>query len=249
MTADEVCQAINEVAVGVCAPAASRLVSRDDPREAVSADALLDEAMREAIWRRFAQRFVTFDVRAAYSIWMQWYLNTLIPPVLLADVLLGQSVSVGLPTLRFVMSDDARVDAIRIEGASDGSGDDPFQRFGSLVHDHLAPLIEMWSSRTDVVARVFWSNAGHTFEAMLGRIESVSGPLPRLAEARRLFVERNWRGAPNPLFDAVRYVPERGAIARIRRVCCLQYLLPDRRFCRACPIDEARASRVDGPIS
>jgi len=45
---------------------------------------------------------------------MKWYLNAFIPPILLADILLGQSVAVGLLELRFIIADDGRVAAIKI---------------------------------------------------------------------------------------------------------------------------------------
>jgi ferric iron reductase protein FhuF len=242
MTPDEVCEAIDRLAVGDYASFGGRLVGPQDPRPGLPADRLLDRSMREAIERRFAQRFDSFDVRAVQSIWMKWYLNAFIPPVLMADVLLGQSVSVDLPGLGFIMADDGRVAAVRIRATRDSSGEDPFQRLWPLLFDHFAPLIAMWCGRTEVTARVFWSNAGNTFEAMLRRIEAVSGPSARLSEAQRWLSEPlTPTGEPNPLFDAVHYVLEGGAPERRRRVCCLQYLLPDRRFCKACPIEEARA--------
>jgi ferric iron reductase protein FhuF len=142
--------------------------------------------------------------------------------------------------LRFIIADDARVDAIKINDTRDSSSEDPFQRFGALVFEHFAPLIALWSSRTEVTARVFWSNVGNTFEAMLRRIETVSGASGRLSEAKRLLATPEWLGERNPLFDKVRYVSD-GAAGRRRRVCCLQYLLPDRRFCKAYPIAEAHA--------
>lgn len=242
MTPDEVCKTIDRLAVGDYVSFGGRLVGQQDPRPVVSADRLLDVAMREAIGHRFAQRFATFDIRAVQSIWMKWYLNAFIPPVLLADVLLGQSISVDLSALRFIISDDGRVAAVKIGGTRDSRGEEPFRRLGPLMFDHFAPLIEMWCGRTDVTARVFWSNVGNTFEAMLRRIEAVSGPSERLAEAQRWLSEPvTSAGEPNPLFDAVHYVLEGGTSERRRRVCCLQYLLPDRRFCKACPIEEARA--------
>ncbi|MBH5388589.1 siderophore-iron reductase FhuF [Bradyrhizobium diversitatis] len=244
MTPDEVCEAIDRLAVGDYASFGGRLVGPQDSRQGISAGQLLDAPMREAIRNRFSQRFATFDLRAVQSIWMKWYLNAFIPPVLLADVLLGQSVSVDLSRLRFIIADDGRVEAVRIDRTRDSSREEPFQRLRPLLFEHFAPLIEMWCDRTDVTARVFWSNVGNTFEAMLCRIEAVSGPSARLSEARRWLSEPvTSTSEPNPLFDAVHYVLESGSPERRRRVCCLQYLLPDRRFCKACPIEEARAAR------
>jgi ferric iron reductase protein FhuF len=239
VTPSEVCRGIDRLAVGDYRSFGGRLVDGQDPRVSIRADDLLNAPMRKAIDRRFAQRFEVFDARAVHSIWMKWYLNAFIPPILLADIVLGQSVMVELPKLRFIIADDARVDAIKISGTRESSSEDPFQRFGALVFDHFAPLIAMWCSRTEVTARVFWSNVGNTFEAMLRRIETVSGASERLSEAKRLLATPEWLGERNPLFDKVRYVSD-GAAGR-RRVCCLQYLLPDRRFCKACPIAEAHA--------
>ncbi|MFT4119816.1 siderophore-iron reductase FhuF [Bradyrhizobium sp.] len=249
MTPDELCEAIDRLAVGDYASFGGRLVGPEDARPGLPADRLLDTPMREAIEHRFALRFETdFDVRAVQSIWMKWYLNAFIPPVLMADVLLEQSVSVALPRLQFIMADDGRVAAVRINATRDSHGEDPFLRLRPLLFEHFAPLIAMWCDRTEVTARVFWSNVGNTVEAMLRRIEAVSGPSARLSDVQRLLSEPiTSAGEPNPLFDAVHYVIEEGAPSRRRRVCCLQYLLPDRRFCKACPIEEARtAHRQEG---
>jgi ferric iron reductase protein FhuF len=240
VTPGGVCREIDRLAVDDYRSFGRRLVVGQDPRASIRADDLLNTPMRKAIDRRFAQHFEVFDARAVHSIWMKWYLNAFIPPILLADILLGQSVAVELPKLRFIIADDGRVDAIKINGTRDSSSEDPFRRYGPMVFDHFAPLIAMWCSRTEVTARVFWSNVGNTFEAMLRRIETVSGPSERLSEAQGLLATPDWLGKRNPLFDAVRYVSD-GAAGRRRRVCCLQYLLPDRRFCKACPIEEARA--------
>jgi ferric iron reductase protein FhuF len=244
VTPDQVCEAIDRLAVGDYASFGGRLVGPQDPRPGLAADQLLDAPMREAIEHRFALRFTVFDARAVHSIWMKWYLNAFIPPVLLVDVLLGQSISVDLDEVRFIMAEDSRVAAVKIRGTCDSSGVEPLPRFRPLLSDHFVPLIAMWCDRTEVTARVFWSNVGNTFEAMLRRIEAVSGASDRLSEAQRLLsAPTGPSGEPNPLFDAVHYVLEDGAPVRRRRVCCLQYLLPDRRFCKACPIDEARAPR------
>jgi hypothetical protein len=65
-----------------------RLVGFDDPRPSIAAEFLLNEAIRDEIYARFAARFENFDTRAVLSIWTKWYLNAFLPPVLLADLLL-----------------------------------------------------------------------------------------------------------------------------------------------------------------
>lgn len=218
---------------------AGALIGVDDPRPTVTADALLDDGLRARVHDRFAQRFGSFEERAVHSIWMKWYLNALLPPVLLADVLLQRSLSLKLRDVRFVIADDGRISAIGVQDESiDTAGIDPFTRLAPLIFEHFEPLIDILSARSDVTRRVYWSNVGNTYEAMLRRIESVAGASPRLAEAQQLLETPRWPdGRPNPLAGAVHYQND----IRLRRICCLQYLLPDRRFCKACPIDEAQA--------
>ncbi|MCG6204136.1 siderophore-iron reductase FhuF [Rhodopseudomonas sp. HC1] len=235
-----ICRAIDDLATGHegTASFAGGLVGPDDARLTVPATALLDARHLALVNARFARRFDQFDARATHSIWMKWYLNVMLPPVLLADVCLRRSVAVGLDEVRFIVAEDGRVDANQIRGESlDTEGLDPFARFQSLVFDHLTPLIDLLAVRTDVTRRVYWSNVGNTYEAMLRRIEAVAGPSRRLAEAQELLATPRWPdGRTNPLADAVGYP---GGL-RLRRICCLQYLLPDRRFCSACPVPEAR---------
>lgn len=241
-------ETIDAVAVGEYDCFAGGLVGQDDPRPSVPADALLNDAMRATVEARFARRFDSFDRRAVHSIWMKWYLNAFLPPLMLTDLFLMRSLPVALDRVSFVIGEDARIAAVKIGGVGqDTRYADPFDRFQSLVFDHFDPLIEIWSARTDVTHRVFWSNVGNTFEAMLRRVETVSGMSVRLKQARRLLREPLWSdGRQNPLYDAVYEVIEADGPVRRRRVCCLQYLLPDRRFCKACPIEEARAPQQLG---
>lgn len=217
---------------------AGSLVGPEDLRPTLPADALLGSAHRSVIHDRFAGRFDLFDERATHSIWMKWHLNVVLPPVLLADVCLRRSVAISLDQVRFIIAEDGRVAAVQIGHESLlTSEQDPFRRLQSLVFDHLAPLIDLLTARTKLTRRICWSNAGNTFEAMLRRIEQVAGPSQRLAEAQEILASPHWPGGfPNPLAGAVHY---RNGV-RTRRICCLQYRLPDRRFCSACPVPEAR---------
>jgi ferric iron reductase protein FhuF len=213
------------------------IAGRDDDRPTVSADALLDSSMRQSITDRFKGRFAFFDERAVHSIWMRWYLHVLIPPFLLADIMLDWTLPIALENVRFIVGTDARIEAVKVLSAGENTGGvEPFLRFRELIYGHLAPLIELFAERTSVTRRVYWSNVGDEFEAMLRGIEQIVGPLPRLLEAQHILEKRTWLGnRANPLFNGVIYksgIPN----PRVRRICCLQYLLPDRRFCSACPV-------------
>ena len=248
---DAIVGEINQLTTGNYSPFANRLVDRDDPRRAVRSAELLNTEMRSNLEQRFARRFGVVDPRAIHSIWVKWYVDAILPPVLLADILLHKTIELSLPGTEFILAGDGPVDAIKISGASWSGSKDPFRRFQSIMFDHFAPLIEMWAERTDVTRRVLWSNVGNVFEAMLRRIETVSGPMERLSEAQLLLDQPDWLGRPNPLFRSVRYLARDGQKLRRRRVCCLQYRLPGRHFCAACPVEEGGSprSKLKGPLA
>jgi ferric iron reductase protein FhuF len=239
---DNVVGAVDRLTVGEYAAFAGHLARPGDPRPCVSAVALLDASMKAAISARFARRFVDFDPRAALSIWIKWYINVIVPPALLCDLFLRLRLPLSLAHTAFIIGDDSRVAAVKIGGSPDDvTGADPFDRFGHLIFDHFEPLIELWSARSDVTRRVLWSNVGNTFEAMLAKVQEVSSRIDRIEGARWLMDQPLWKdGRPNPIHAAVHYVERGGESVRLRRVCCLQYLLPDRRFCKACPVEEPR---------
>jgi ferric iron reductase protein FhuF len=173
---NDLIRAIDRLTVGEYSSFAGHLVGADDSRPSVGADALLDASMRAIIKARFERRFQDFGPRAALSIWVKWYVNSVLPPTLLCDLFLQLRVPLGWEHIAFIIDDDARVAAVKIYGLpEDISANDAFSRFGHIVFDHFDALIEMWSARSDVTRRVLWSNVGNTFEAMLANVESVSG--------------------------------------------------------------------------
>jgi ferric iron reductase protein FhuF len=237
---------IEALATGDYAPFAGHLVGPGDCRPAVSAGELLNADIQQAIHRRFSERFTRFDRRATLSIWVKWHLNAVLPPLLMADVLLARRLPVALDDATFIIADDARTAAMKCRHGGVACDDpDPFIRFDDLIFRHFAPLVALMTARTGLTQRVLWSNIGNTFEAMLRRIEKVSGCSERLATADQMLATPRWPdGRPNPLYGAVHYVEGDGCRERRRKVCCLQYRLPDRRFCSACPIEDAREASV-----
>lgn len=229
---------------------ADRLALPDDTREAVHASDLLGPAMLRAIEARFVARFGTVDMRIVVSIWSKWHFSGTLVPVLAANLLLDRALPLALDDVAYVIANDGRTAAIRI--AHEGSPivtTDPFERLAPIVFGHLEPLIALLSTHGGVTRRLLWSNAGNLFDALLRKLEGSGPQRDAVVAAGQLLRARHWSdGRLNPFFDAVRTIDEGGKKVRIRRICCLQYLLPDRRLCTACPLPEARhPSRTPTP--
>jgi ferric iron reductase protein FhuF len=60
---------------------------------------------------------------------------------------------------------------------------------------------------------------------------------------RALLASRDWPGRrTNPLLEPVRYVEHDGERKRLRRVCCICYLMPSHGYCSNCPLVKARTA-------
>lgn len=211
-----------------------------DPRLAWPASRLLDGAMMDAMMGLFAGTVGRADPRAVVSVWSLSYFTAVLPPLLSAIILLDRSPAIGLDDVGFVVAPDWRVQALKVTVEAQGAATGP-DRFGPLVWSHLAPLIDLIAARSPVTRRVLWSNAGHVIEAFLGMLDAAVPGRPAMAEARTLLATPLWpAGARNPLFNPVRYE----GTARIRRVCCMRYLIPEWKLCGICPLKPDNPARL-----
>ncbi len=218
------------------------LVGPADPRAGVPADALLDAAMVAAIIARFEAKFGPTDRRAIFSMWASIYFAAALPPLLAANLLLGQEPDVAFGQVRFIVASNFRIEALQV-GRGIRRLDDaaPAARFDGIVHAHLSPFIDRVADRTGVARRLLWSNAGNVFDAFTRHLRAVAA-LPSAPDpAGDLLARRQLPdGAPNPLFEPVRYPDGR----RVRRVCCLRYLVPAQQLCNVCPLPAGHAART-----
>ncbi len=201
----------------------------------VAADQLLSEAHIARILAWYDMRLgARTDRRPALSIWVGWHLQSVLPSLVAANVLLDQSPRLGLDDVTFVLSPEHKAVALGVGSTVDAvASPDDIMRFEPLVLGYLAPLIALAAARTGLTERVLWSNAGHVFEALIGKLEVAVGARAGLAQARRLLDTPIWPdGTANRLFDQVRYLEGR----RLRRVCCMRYLFPDGKICTVCPL-------------
>ena len=209
-------------------------------------DALFTPSLIDDHVEHYNKEYGGTDRRAIFSIWALRHFQAVLPPLLSANIFLDCSPVLELDRLAFVLAADFTVRDLKIgPDLVDLRGAPGAARFRDLAQSFVAPLIERISVRTAVTERVLWSNAGTTFEGFLRIIEPAAQDRSGFQEAKALLRSQTWPdGTVNRLFSPVRYVNGR----RIRRICCMRYLVPDGRLCAICPLEpnhRARHRRVD----
>lgn len=235
--------ALAPIFIGPLADFADRLVLGDDPRPGVRGSDLLDPAVLGPILERFARRYDQPEPRAVASMWSKFHFWMLLTPVVAASLLLEHGLPTDLDEIEVIIAPDGQTTAFRLpHGGGRAIPADGFERFGTLVDGHIDPLIRAVSAQSGASAKVLWSNVGNLFENLLRQIEEsgmARGPGP--VQARALMASRDWPGRRgNPLFEPVRYVERDGQQKRLRRVCCIRYLIPSLKLCSTCPLVKAR---------
>lgn len=191
-----------------------------------------------------AERHATSDLLALTSLWSKWYFSTFLAPTLAANLLLQRSLPIALDDIGVVLSAQDRPLVLQLP--DDGSSLPPcapFERFRQLIEAHLEPTIAVFAEVSRASPRLFWSNAGNTFEFVTSRIA-----LHPLADAQStapaaavLGSRLRPDGRRNPLFAPVHYrdigtdEPQ-----RLRRICCIRYRLPGVGYCSSCPLDRCK---------
>ncbi len=220
------------------------IAERPPPEALPAADFLVPDRLEEVLIR-FGQRYAIFDSRGVASQWSKWYFLALLVPELLARTLLGRSLPVALDRLHLLLTLDGRVErlclqhdgtAVSLKTSTPQQTDSPTL---ALLDDNLAPLIEALAGFSGASPRVFWSNAGNVFEQCLGQLAHHPDALPGMTDDLQYFLtqRRLADGRRNPLYRPVRYQKQSdGSTRRVRRLCCIRYLVPELGYCGNCPL-------------
>lgn len=229
---------------GDLAHARGKLVVGDDDRAYVSAAELLRGPALDEVLDRFGRPYGGGDPRAVASLWSQWYLGTLVVPSVAAGLLLERVLPLGVEETGVALdAETARPRAFRLPHAGRRDPEaDAFERFGTLVWDHVSPLVETLAGRAGPGRRALWGNAGRYLQWILDELEERPGGREAAAEGRRLLQSPvGPDGRDNPLHGTVDYVETEGGRRPRRRVCCLRFLLPGVEGCGGlCPLPEVR---------
>jgi ferric iron reductase protein FhuF len=233
----------------------ARLVLADDTRPFLTGAALLDEDRVRDMLKAFARSYAVtlcvegFDgteMTAVATQWSKWHFSVVLPPVLIANIARDWHLPTDLEQVGIVLSADHRTAALRLPAKGEHRHfADAHERFSVLIEGHLAPFIRTLSRASALPEKVLWSNAGNIAESVVGECEAQLGAdHPGVIHGRALFAAKSLGGGRrNPLFEPVRYIPNRTP-ARRRRICCLRYRIPALPLCKTCPLDNRRLDRV-----
>lgn len=217
-----------------------RLPGDPGTAEALPVLAMADRTRREAVLSRFRPDLAGSDGRALFSLWSKYYFLRLLPPVLASNLLLDRGLPLAPGNLSVCLDRSALPAAFVLpdDGGplSLGAGQ-PLARFRGLVLEQLAPLIAAWSGASGLAARVLWSNASRYVNWFLGELEPAL-PGARIAAGRALLETAHFvDGTANPFYGAYRprRDPATGDTHSVRRICCIQFRLPETPLCEDCP--------------
>lgn len=188
---------------------------------------------------RFTQSFPGQDLRGVASLWLQWYLVTVWPPVLAAILLLDRRPLLDPARSALVLDAGDRPEAIALDGGTARAGTEPGEILCTLAYRQAAPLIAGMSHAAGMAPRVGWSNAANVLGWFLVEAAALAEPA-RLAPGWELLRERHHPdGGRNPL-DVTDLGRDTPAARPPRRVCCLRYRLAEHPYCSDCPIPADR---------
>ncbi len=244
-------KALSPLYIGPLAGLAPPRVAPTPGPDALPARELLDPAYLDALFARFGAQYGHGDRRAVASLWSKWHFSALAAHGLAANLLLERDLPLGLDELHLQQSAEGQTTGLDVRHAGRPlAGLDPHSRFATLLDGHLTPLVEALVASTGASPKVFWSNAGNYFEYFAGALGDHPMAAPDVGEpALALMASRTLPdGRRNPLYRPVRYVApsEADAPRRVRRLCCIRYLIDELGYCANCPLTCRRAT---GPLT
>ena len=175
------------------------------------------------------------EKKALLSLWAQWYIGLLVPPLMLS--LLSEEYAIDLAAehfhVEFHETGRAACFWIDVHPPVIGRGQSPRQRLENLVVDVLQPVVQALEATGDIHGKLIWSNTGYLINWYLGEMQAQLGE--ELVSALRqhcFFASQLSDGRDNPLWRTV--VLREGAL--VRRTCCQRYRLPDVEQCGDCTL-------------
>lgn len=169
------------------------------------------------------------------SLWAQWYIGLMAPPLLLALLTQPTALDVSPEHFHVEFHETGRAAKFWIDVYQDRTATalPPEARIDTLITRALIPVVDALEATGDINGKLIWSNTGYLLNWCLGEMKALLGDEKVDALRRRCFFEKQLAdGSDNPLWRTV--VPRDGLL--VRRTCCQRYRLPDVQQCGDCTL-------------
>ncbi len=169
------------------------------------------------------------------SLWAQWYLGLLVPPLMLALLANDRAVDVSPERIRVTFHETGRAARFYLDVREDLSTTllpRPL-RLEKLWTACIAPIIDALEASGDINGKLIWSNTGYLVNWFLGEMREQLGEAQYHALRHACFFDAQLSdGRDNPLYRTV--VPRNGLL--VRRTCCQRNRLPGVQQCGDCTL-------------
>jgi ferric iron reductase protein FhuF len=169
------------------------------------------------------------------SLWAQWYIGLLVPPLMLALLSEETAISVAPERFRVEFHETGRAACFWIDVKADSSArpHSPQTRMETLVTHALLPVVQALEATGDINGKLIWSNTGYLINWYLGEMKALLGDEQVAALRQHCFFEKQFAdGQDNPLWRTV--ILREGLL--VRRTCCQRNRLPDVLQCGDCTL-------------
>lgn len=170
------------------------------------------------------------------SLWAQWYLGLLLPPMMMALLLENRALDISPEHCHVEFTETGRPAVFWFNVREDVKARflPPLQRIERLIQHHLIPVVEGIEQHGSINGKLIWNNTGFILHWFLGEIAPLIGEPLRYELEQALFFSRILPGgADNPFFRTM--LPRDGEMQR--RTCCQRYRLPDVQRCGNCTLN------------
>lgn len=195
--------------------------------------ASLMAAYGDHIYRNQPQ--VSREHKPLKSLWAQWYIGLLVPPMMMALLTQPKALNIAPQHMRVEFHETGRAKCfwINVEEDSQASKLPLRLRLEQFITDGLMPVVEALEASEDINARLIWSNTGYLVNWFFGELKQLLDEQSLAALVNACFFEKQLScGRENPLYRTV--IPRDGVL--VRRTCCQRYKLPDVQRCGDCTL-------------
>ncbi len=179
--------------------------------------------------------------------WSKRYFAKVMRPIATAAMLMDWRMPLTPADLSIDISEEGEIVSLGLSGfGRPVQAKSAQDRFDFLFSGNIEGVIRTVSDVSGLSRNVLWSNAGNMFEA-IARSYAMENHFPDagVADALELLESPHMAdGSRNPLFRPILYRQYEGKPKRLRRICCIRYLINGLDYCKTCPCLNSRSSRM-----